>query len=445
CVALYEAVYGVRPFEGRSLAELREARIHEQIVPAPRNTKIPVALRDLLVRGLAADPDQRWPSMHALLDRLRPLIAPRRRRAIVALSGAVALGLGLTGAGLAYQAHMGQRCTGAQAQLDGIWDDVQRQHVADAILGTGLSYAPDTWIRVAEHLDQHAQAWVDKHTAVCEATSVRHEQSSEVMDLRMACLRQQRVALREAVNVLAAAEPDRVAQAVTLVTGLPDPARCDDVEALRAELPLPQDPGVAKRVEDLRDELAQVRALHGAGDYDLALTQADAIVDQADALDHPPLLAEALLERGLVRQEEARYDEAEQDLERAYVLATKIGHFAVEAAAVRELAFVVGHDQARHEAGLQWGKTALALAQNGLAAPRDEATALGVIGVVLWRKGELDDALDHHRRALVIFEKLLGTDHLAVADALHNAGTVLWKQGELDDALDHHRRALVIF
>ena len=444
CVALYEAVYGERPFEGRSLAELKVAKQEEQILPAPRNTKVPAALREMLLRGLAADPQRRWPSMQALLERLRPLVTPRRRRVLIAASGAVAAGLALVGAGLAYQAEMGQRCSGARAQLDGIWDDARRQEIEGSILGTKLSYAPDTWVRVATRLDDYAEAWTEKHTEVCEATSVRHEQSAEVMDLRMGCLREHRVALREAINVLAEGDPTRVAQAVVLVGSLPALTRCDDVEALQAELPLPDDPAVAEQVETVRDGLAQVRALRSAGAYDEALAEAESMVERADGLGHEPLQAEALLERGVARQEQAQYEQAEDDLERAYLLAAELEHASVEVAAVRELAFVVGHDQAKHEVGLQWGKTALARSRGPRAEPRDEATVLSVIGVTLSRQGKLDEALAHQHRALTIFEEALGPRHSDIADLLHNMGTLLWRQGKHEEALTHLRQAKAI-
>jgi len=81
CVALYEALYGVRPFEGRSVYALMLAFRRGKLPPPPRRTRVPEALRKLLLRGLAIDPRQRWPSMGALLDELRASssVASRRR------------------------------------------------------------------------------------------------------------------------------------------------------------------------------------------------------------------------------------------------------------------------------------------------------------------------------------------------------------------------------
>ncbi|MBL4683430.1 MAG: serine/threonine protein kinase, partial [Nannocystaceae bacterium] len=213
CVALYEALYRERPFEGATIAAQMVSIIDGELRPAPKGTGVPAALRKVLVRGLAVDAADRWPSMEALLGELRRMVAPRRRGWLgFGLFG----GLGLVSLSIAYQAEVGQRCDGAADKLAGIWDDARIQQVQEAILGTRLAYAPDTWERVERRLSDYATAWAEKHTEVCEATSVRQEQSAEIMGLRMACLRGRRIALREAVGVLADADEDRVRTAVTL-------------------------------------------------------------------------------------------------------------------------------------------------------------------------------------------------------------------------------------
>ncbi|MBL9103203.1 MAG: protein kinase [Myxococcales bacterium] len=108
CVALYEALHGMRPFHGDSPAALvAQIRIGDPLrSPAPH--KHPAWLEEAVLRGLSARPEDRWPSMQALLDVLtlerEAQRARRWRRALLAalaISGAVALLLG----GRAYQAY----------------------------------------------------------------------------------------------------------------------------------------------------------------------------------------------------------------------------------------------------------------------------------------------------------------------------------------------------
>ncbi len=82
CVALWEAIYGDPPFpesaDGTEDAlRARLAAITTGPVPPPRRDR-PAWIAPLLVRGLAADPDRRWPSMQALLDAIAARRAPRR-------------------------------------------------------------------------------------------------------------------------------------------------------------------------------------------------------------------------------------------------------------------------------------------------------------------------------------------------------------------------------
>jgi predicted Ser/Thr protein kinase len=234
CASLYEAVYGERPFEGCTAAALATTISEELVRVSPKGVKVPARLRQVVLRGLAARPEARWASMDVLLVELQRMVAPRTRRwlALGVAVGLIAVGVGL---GIGEYTEVMNRCAGARAQLDGIWDEGRRQGVKDAILGTKLSYAADTWERVEQGLDEYAGAWATKHADVCEATNVRQEQSAEVMDLRMGCLRSRRAALRKAVGVLAKADETRVKKAVRLVADLPRLSRCDEVVQLHSD------------------------------------------------------------------------------------------------------------------------------------------------------------------------------------------------------------------
>ncbi|MEM9459203.1 MAG: serine/threonine-protein kinase [Myxococcota bacterium] len=446
CVALYEALYGQRPFEGRTVATLLDSIQRGALRPAPRGRTVPKALRTALLRGLAAEPTQRWRSMEALLVELRRLAAPHTRRKI---TWGVALGLMGLGGMLAVPQYLAfqQRCKGARAQLDGIWDDARRRQVQDAILETQRPHARNTWVRIAPWLDDYVRAWVDKHTQICEATAIRGEQTEEAMDLRMACLHDRKVALEAAVTVLADADGTTVDKAVTLVRALPPLDRCDDLDQLqqrRQRVPPPKDPAVAQQVLALREQLAEVQAEIHAGRPAAALEHADPLVERATALAYGPLLAEALVRRGDARERMDQFAEAAQDLEQAFTIATEHGHDTVAARSLSLLTWVVGKQHGDHERGLWWGQMALTLSLGPEIDATAEANALTNLGVVLHQQGELSEAVTYHQRALAIKERALGSDHPTVANILVNIGNILHKQGKLSDALVHHQRALAI-
>jgi serine/threonine protein kinase len=67
CVSLWEALYGVRPFGGRTLQELARSMTAAVLPKAPRDSPVPAWLRRIVARGLSVDRDARYPTMDALL------------------------------------------------------------------------------------------------------------------------------------------------------------------------------------------------------------------------------------------------------------------------------------------------------------------------------------------------------------------------------------------
>jgi tetratricopeptide (TPR) repeat protein/tRNA A-37 threonylcarbamoyl transferase component Bud32 len=87
-VALWEALYGRRPFAGESVTALREAMTAPPRRPAKRN-RVPAGLARIARRTLAVDPADRFPSMTVLADALEK--APRARRRLWTAASALAL------------------------------------------------------------------------------------------------------------------------------------------------------------------------------------------------------------------------------------------------------------------------------------------------------------------------------------------------------------------
>jgi serine/threonine protein kinase len=113
CVAMHEALYGRRPFVGRTWHTLRPQVLGPANPKAPAG-RVPAHVRVALQRGLRADPAQRFPDMDALLAALTrdpPSSAPRR----LVLAAAVLTALGVAALTLRRPAPSTPSvCTGAR-------------------------------------------------------------------------------------------------------------------------------------------------------------------------------------------------------------------------------------------------------------------------------------------------------------------------------------------
>jgi serine/threonine protein kinase len=78
CAALFEALFGARPFDGRSCSELSQQKHRGELRRARGSRPVPAWLRRAVLRGLRADPSRRFPSMLALLAALGGPAVPRR-------------------------------------------------------------------------------------------------------------------------------------------------------------------------------------------------------------------------------------------------------------------------------------------------------------------------------------------------------------------------------
>jgi hypothetical protein len=94
CVALYEGLFGERPFVGSSLAELAEAVTHGRIVARKTELPIPDSVYAALLKGLSVDPSARFGAMDELLAALAVVRQPLGRPAGRWSGVKVALALG---------------------------------------------------------------------------------------------------------------------------------------------------------------------------------------------------------------------------------------------------------------------------------------------------------------------------------------------------------------
>jgi predicted Ser/Thr protein kinase len=83
-VALYEALYGQRPFAGANREALADAVQHGAVQPPTPGTHVPSSVRAILLRALAVTPGARFPTLSDLLKALARDRARRPRQVAVA-------------------------------------------------------------------------------------------------------------------------------------------------------------------------------------------------------------------------------------------------------------------------------------------------------------------------------------------------------------------------
>jgi len=96
CATLYRALYDVLPFAGHRVDALEDAKRKSRITAPVNPVAVPGRIRSAILRGLAPFPEDRWPTMTALLSALRRR-GPLTRLRGAALVGVVGLGALIAG------------------------------------------------------------------------------------------------------------------------------------------------------------------------------------------------------------------------------------------------------------------------------------------------------------------------------------------------------------
>ncbi|MBS2028666.1 MAG: serine/threonine protein kinase [Deltaproteobacteria bacterium] len=296
-VALYEALYGERPFK-KPYRERTEAE-RWKVGEPPAGSHVPTWLRRICLRAVAEKPEARFPSMDALLAELERDPAIARRRWMSVVGGGLAIGAALAAVGV-LSSRQSRLCSGAEANLAGVWDSATASSVEAAFDATGSPAAKDTFGRVRERLDRYSGAWVAMRTDACTATRIRGEQSEEVMGLRMTCLDQRLRELKSVTQILAHADTPTMNHAVEASAKLSELEPCADIAALRATVP-PPDAAVRAQVEAVRGELSRAKALYDTGQDPKAMPVAQTALTEAQKIGYRPLIAEAALQLGRVQ------------------------------------------------------------------------------------------------------------------------------------------------
>jgi eukaryotic-like serine/threonine-protein kinase len=441
CVALYEALYRQPPFVGATPELLVRAKQRGEVRPAAPEHAVPTHLATVVLRGLAVDPDQRWPDMRRLVDALgRDPAAGRRSR--LRMVGVAAIAAGIAGGAAMLVNRDEDPCAGSQQALVGIWDDARHRDVRDAMLAVDVPYAQATATHVERALDDYTADWIAARVEACTATQVRHEQSPALLDRRMACLDARMHAVAALVDVLAHADARAVEHADQATRVLPALAACANSDYLLASVE-PPPPESAAAVDEVRQQLASARALMNAGRVGESAELARLAHAQALTIEYAPLLAETLARLGATEEAQGEFEAAKQRLMEALTVALAHHHDESAAGTAQRLIGVIGGHLAQHEEGLRWAAVARSIYQRlGLDGDAELAGAIDLAEANLhFQMGAYRRAGATYEQAIATIEREHGREDTRLIQQLTNLGSVLVREERLPEALATYERA----
>jgi eukaryotic-like serine/threonine-protein kinase len=429
-VALYEALYRKRPYD-------RDAPKGTKAKPPP-DGDVPLRVQRVVMRAISLDPNQRYPTMDAMLADLVVDTAPRRR---IAIGAAIVGALGVAVAtGVVLSSSPRELCTGSERRLAGVWDPATRSAIKQAFDATKRPFAGQAFANLERQLDGYAREWTTAAVESCEATRIRGEQTEEVLSLRQTCLDERLEDMRALTKLLASADAEVVDKGDKVAGGLAPLQRCANIAALRAPGNPPTDAG--GKLDKARTLIADAKALMLAGHYSEALDAGNKAIALADEAKWPPYKADALVVEAAALAGQNNIDgSAKRATEAAWVaLGGKRDDIVAEAslaAAVAAAQKNVG--EARIWLGLARASTARFGHDDGL-----ELRALEVEGLVEAVSGNMAEAIVAQQKALAAAERLLGPNNPGLWADEEVIAVSLAKAGAWDKARPHYERAMAL-
>ena len=482
CVTCWEALYGGRPFAGESIGQLVMA-VSSASPEQPESASVPRWLRQVLLRGLRAASEDRYPTMGALVAALER----GRRRARMLRWGLVfavflACLLVIVVLWWAQRSAAIHACEARGEQIAEVWNPTVSAAALRAFVATGRPYAAPSHRQVVAELDDYSARWAEAAEATCVDVEVTGELRGSLGEAMNDCLDESRLDLMAAVDRFVEADDDVLERAVTIASSLPPIDACrDPVIAGRR----PPSAGEAT-IRPLREALATARSLSQAGKVERAAQELDQLLPRLEAQGVEELTARGLLVAAFVDGVRGDLERAEERATAAFEGALACGADELAAQAAEELAHTI-RARGRPDEALHWVGIARAIVRRLGEEEGLFAASIGVVeGDVQVDRGDYEAARRAIEQTLAVERRLLGREHPRVGNTLNglgiafevlgdlerakstyeesgrilaaslgdrhpsvakveeNLGNIAWARGELDDALAHHRRALEI-
>ena len=474
CVALYEALYGKRPFPDAAPADTNRERLLQLTAGplVPRGRAVPSWIWPVLKKGLSAAPHERFATMRLLLDALDPKQRHTQSRRRLLQGATVTVLTALVGA-VGYVALLRPEhlCVAdAQRRADAAWSPQRESLAKHAFEALRLPYTADVLVRLSAVLQQYRERWVGDATALCLNTWPRRALPESTLSARGHCLDMRLRELSALTSQLLVPDAITAERALAAAAALGNTQDCQHSDPAMHQLHS-MAAQEQQKIDAMYEALAQAQALQRTGHFTQGLQQIEQVHATAQALSYRPLWADVQLLRGgllfdagnlpaaatalqdaVLAGEAGHHDEA---VARAWIKLVEIGgrgvslgeaekwhqhasaaleriggNLALSAALESNLAHLRLTQGRRAEALTHQEQAVALLEQVGTHTTLERAKMQSSLGAIKSTLGQHLEAIASHQRAIAAFEKELGPSHPMLANALLNLGAAL---GGMDD------------
>ncbi len=404
-LTLYESMFADCPFpHAQSTDALRER--DKPWCPRPSPAAVHDAVWPIIERALSYEPDQRYPDMDAMLEALRGTQRTIQRSFVwipIVAIGALMVGLivflGLKPRGDCFE----------HADTSSFWDQYKNR-LDDKFLREGV---------IEDAVSSYLDPWSEVYQGICELRSNKNKSVDyELLKKQSDCLDQGRNELKAILEGYAALPDDNdvtIKNTLEQIDKVPSVERCKNLNLLK-ELqlsPLEVTASIDEEINHLKvSSLVQLPS---------ASAKAEAIVNIARGYDDPLLLARALMLEGELMRQRRMLAPALERFKEARHSAERGGDDWLVMQILESITNLHIHNQdakkaraSLNDAHSKWAR---------LGKPRVHG-ALGerYLGLIAYEEGHYKQAIEHHERALEIWQKLGKSKRLQEALELQSLG-----------------------
>jgi serine/threonine protein kinase/tetratricopeptide (TPR) repeat protein len=443
CATIFVGLFGTLPFGRDPDLAFEKCRLAAIAWPDKRASGfVPRWVREVLARGLAFEPDERFHDLPALLAAIEEGLSRPSLRKIVLNAALPVMVAGMT-LGLTSAERAETRCAQGGAFFSGMWDDDVSNRFIEKLQSSSIDDMAQRE-KLADQIDAYRDEWVATYGSVCQ-----NSQSKKIAavngDAQINCLHRARatfVGFIESLQEINAIDEKNAADLRHAFSRLPAISRCLDDSGIDATLPLDEEE--RRVILELRNQVASLSGRYLSGARHELQVDVEHVLQRAYQLDDATALARSHELMGAIASDFFDAARARFHFERASLWNTAANQSAgiVEATVGRIDA------QVYHGRDVEVSEELTRTMWSQMAAIPEPAPllmrAFSAEGLVHWISSRHRQSLNSYRWAYEAALRSHGLNNIETLRLMNNVSVALERNGENAQAVAFQKRVVAL-